>query len=49
MRQNGIINADEWWAKENMNMIPEGQGEVYLTPLNLAPVSVVNDAGYLKA
>lgn len=48
MRQDGVINVDEWRAKENMNPIPDGQGEVYLAPLNLAPVSVVNDAGYLQ-
>jgi HK97 family phage portal protein len=32
-RQNGIINANEWRALENMNPI-EG-GDVYLTPLNM--------------
>ncbi|CAK0778943.1 hypothetical protein CCP3SC15_610002 [Gammaproteobacteria bacterium] len=34
-RQNGIINADEWRAIENMNPLPDGQGEIYLLPLNM--------------
>jgi phage portal protein BeeE len=32
-RLNGIINANEWRALENLNPI-EG-GDVYLTPLNM--------------
>lgn len=34
-RQNGIINADEWRAIENMNPLPDGQGEKYIVPLNM--------------
>lgn len=34
-RQNGIINADEWRAIENMNPQPDGQGKPYLVPLNM--------------
>lgn len=30
MRQNGVINADEWRALENMNPIEDGTGQVYL-------------------
>lgn len=30
MRQNGIINADEWRALENMNPIEDGSGRLYL-------------------
>jgi HK97 family phage portal protein len=30
MRQNGVINADEWRAMENMNPIEDGTGELYL-------------------
>lgn len=37
MRQNGIINADEWREFENMNPLPDGVGKVYLNPLNMAP------------
>lgn len=36
MRQNGIISADEWREKENLNPIPGGAGQVYLNPLNMA-------------
>ncbi len=34
-RQWGAISADEWRASENMNPQPDGQGEVYLVPLNM--------------
>jgi len=34
-RQWGIVNADEWREKENMNPLPDGQGEKYLVPLNM--------------
>jgi HK97 family phage portal protein len=33
-RQWGIINADEWRQKENMNPQPDGQGQKYLVPTN---------------
>ena len=39
-RQNGIINADEWRAFEEMNQQPEGTGEVYLVNGNMIPVDV---------
>lgn len=48
MRQDGVINADEWRSKENMNPIPDGQGAVYLAPMNLAPVEVVNDTRFMQ-
>jgi HK97 family phage portal protein len=35
-RQNGIINADEWRAKINMNKRPGG--DVYLEPMNMTRV-----------
>lgn len=38
-RQNGIINADEWRAMENMNPIPDGSGQVYLANAAMAPVN----------
>lgn len=38
-REWGIINADEWRAKENMNAQPDGQGEVFLVPMNMAPAT----------
>jgi HK97 family phage portal protein len=47
MRQNGIINADEWREYENMNPLPDGAGQVYLNPLNMAPAgeSQTDDKG----
>jgi HK97 family phage portal protein len=36
-RNNGIINADEWRELEDMNPQPNGQGQVYLVPLNMIP------------
>jgi len=33
-RRNGIINANDWARKENMNPIPGDQGEKYFVPLN---------------
>jgi len=35
MRQNGALNADEWREKENMNKLPDGQGEHYLVNGNM--------------
>lgn len=32
--RNGVINADEWRALENMNPQPEGMGKIYYRPLN---------------
>jgi phage portal protein BeeE len=40
MRQNGIINADEWREIENMNPLPDGQGKVYLVNGNMLPAKV---------
>jgi len=36
MRQNGVMNADEWRAKENMNPIGGRAGVTYWKPLNMA-------------
>ncbi len=41
MRQNGVMNADTWREKENMNPIPDGLGKGYYMPLNFAPVEKV--------
>jgi len=41
MRLDGIINADEWRDLENMNPIPGGAGQLYLAPLNLAPLASI--------
>lgn len=40
-RQNGVINADEWRAVENMNPIPGGAGKVYLQMANYVPLGTV--------
>ena len=38
MRQNGVINADEWRELENMNEIPDGLGKAYLVNGNMISV-----------
>jgi len=35
MRRNGILNADEWRAKESMNPLPDGKGQGYWRPVNM--------------
>jgi HK97 family phage portal protein len=35
LRQNGIINGDEWRAIENMNPIEDGSGQSYWMPVNM--------------
>lgn len=40
-RQNGIINADEWRAFEDMNPIGGDEGQTYLTPVNMAPSGTI--------
>lgn len=37
--QWGILNRDEARELENRNPIPDGLGEVFLTPLNMAPLT----------
>ena len=48
-RQNGIINADEWRRIENMNPLPDGQGEAYLLPLNMVDARDAQDMSEPKA
>lgn len=36
-RQNGWMSADDIRELENMNPLPEGQGSIYLVPLNMVP------------
>jgi len=40
-RNWGWLSADDVREKENMNPLPDGQGEVYLIPLNTVPASAV--------
>lgn len=35
LRDMGVLNADEIREAENMNPLPDGQGKVYLVPLNM--------------
>ena len=39
--QDGWINRDEVRARENLNPMPDGQGQVFLFPLNFAPAAKV--------
>lgn len=47
LRQNGIINADEWREIENMNPQPDGTGKIYL--VNSAMVSIPTAAAPAQA
>jgi HK97 family phage portal protein len=40
-RQDGWMNADDIRALENMNPLPDGQGQIYLIPLNMVPADQV--------
>ena len=33
-RRNGVLNADEWRAMDNLNEIEDGSGKIYYVPLN---------------
>lgn len=37
-KSNGFLNADEIRARENLNPLPDGKGQIYLEPLNMKPV-----------
>lgn len=43
-RTNGWLNVDEIRAKENMNPLPDGQGQKYLQPLNMTEVGKEDEA-----
>lgn len=40
-RQWGWLSADDVRALEDMNPLPDGQGELYLTPMNMQPAGMV--------
>lgn len=44
-RQNGWLSADDIREKENMNPLPNGQGEHYLVPLNMIPAEQAGEGG----
>ncbi len=37
---NGALSQDEWRAQENRNPLPDGEGEKFYRPMNLAEVGV---------
>ena len=50
MRNEGVINGDEWRELENMNPIEDGSGEVYWMPVNYQPaVTPRPDLGAIPA
>jgi HK97 family phage portal protein len=42
-RQNGWLSADDIRELENMNPLPDGQGEMYLVPLNMVPADSIGE------
>jgi HK97 family phage portal protein len=38
-KMNGWMNADDIRELENMNPLPNGEGQIYMVPLNMQPVS----------
>ena len=42
-RRSGIINADEWRAIENMNTLPNGEGQVYIVEKNMATLDQIQN------
>jgi len=40
-RQNGWLSADDIRELENMNPLPDGQGQMYLVPVNMTPADQV--------
>lgn len=45
MRQNGVINADEWRRRKGMNPIKDGSGKMYYMPLNMIPAAHAAESG----
>jgi HK97 family phage portal protein len=48
MRQNGVINADEWRKLKNMNPIEDGSGALYLVNGNMIPVAQAGNPQQVK-
>jgi HK97 family phage portal protein len=44
-RQWGWLSADDVRERENMNPLPGGQGQTYLTPLNMLPADEAGEQG----
>lgn len=47
-RQHGWLSADDIRELENMNPLPEGQGKIYLAPLNMIPLSQIVSLGNVR-
>jgi len=47
-RQWGWLSVDDIREKENMNPLPDGQGEVYLIPQNMIPADKAGELGPSK-
>jgi len=45
MRLNGVINADEWRAKENLAPLGSEQGKIYIVPSNMMNLEHAKDQG----
>lgn len=45
-RQWGWMNVDEVRHLENMNPLPDGQGEIFLSPMNMVPAEQYLDPNY---
>lgn len=41
--QFGFLSADDVREKEDLNPLPDGQGQIYLVPQNMAPANRIND------
>lgn len=42
-RRNGIINADDWLELTDRNPLPNGLGQSFYMPLNMAPVDQIQE------
>jgi HK97 family phage portal protein len=47
--RNGILNADEWRAQDNMNALPNGEGQRFFVPMNYVPADKVDEVIANKA
>lgn len=45
MRRNGVLNADEWRERENLNPLPDGQGQKYIVEQNMQGLDQVGEEG----
>jgi HK97 family phage portal protein len=48
-RQWGWMSADDVRRKENMNPLPNGQGQMYMVPLNMVPANSLDTTGTTSA